>query len=61
MTTPLDDAVRWVLDAAAPVLTPVDVSLAAAVGAALAIGAVAGLCPAVRVARLAPTDALRSV
>ncbi|HEX2047139.1 MAG TPA: ABC transporter permease [Acidimicrobiales bacterium] len=37
------------------------VSLGAAVGAALAIGAVAGLYPAVRAARLAPTDALRSV
>ena len=35
--------------------------MAAAVGAALAIGAVAGLYPAVRAARLAPTDALRSV
>jgi putative ABC transport system permease protein len=29
--------------------------------AALAIGAVAGLYPALRAARLAPTDALRSV
>lgn len=37
------------------------VSLAAALGAAVAIGAVAGLYPAVRAARLAPTDALRSV
>ncbi len=37
------------------------VSLGAAVGAALVIGAVAGLYPAVRAARLAPTDALRSV
>ena len=36
-------------------------SLAAAIGAALVIGAVAGLYPAVRAARLAPTDALRSV
>ena len=37
------------------------VSLAAALGAALAIGGVAGLYPAVRAARLSPTDALRSV
>jgi ABC-type antimicrobial peptide transport system permease subunit len=37
------------------------VSLAAAVAAALAIGGMAGLYPAVRAARLAPTDALRSV
>jgi ABC-type lipoprotein release transport system permease subunit len=37
------------------------VSLAGAIGAALVIGGVAGLYPAVRAARLAPTDALRSV
>jgi putative ABC transport system permease protein len=36
-------------------------SLAAALGAAVLIGGVAGLYPAVRAARLAPTDALRSV
>jgi putative ABC transport system permease protein len=36
-------------------------AVAAGVGAAVLIGAVAGLYPAVRAARLAPTDALRSV
>jgi peptidoglycan hydrolase-like protein with peptidoglycan-binding domain len=36
-------------------------SVAAGLGAALGIGAVAGLDPAVRAARLAPTQALRSV
>jgi putative ABC transport system permease protein len=30
-------------------------------GAALAIGAIAGLLPAIRAARLAPADALRTV
>jgi putative ABC transport system permease protein len=35
-------------------------ALAGGIGAALAIGAVAGLYPAIRAARLAPTDALRS-
>jgi putative ABC transport system permease protein len=35
--------------------------LAGGIGAALVIGAVAGMYPAVRAARLAPTDALRSV
>jgi putative ABC transport system permease protein len=37
------------------------VAVGAAVGAALVIGAVAGLYPAARAARLAPTDALRAV
>jgi putative ABC transport system permease protein len=36
-------------------------ALAGGAGAALGIGAVAGLYPAVRAARLAPTDALRAV
>ena len=36
-------------------------ALAAGIGAAIAIGALAGLYPAVRAARLSPTDALRSV
>jgi putative ABC transport system permease protein len=35
--------------------------LVGGVGAALAIGAVAGLYPAVRAARMPPTEALRSV
>jgi putative ABC transport system permease protein len=42
------------------VVVPV-VGLAGGVGAAVAIGAVAGLYPATRAARLAPTDALRTV
>jgi putative ABC transport system permease protein len=34
---------------------------AGGLGAALAIGAIAGLLPALRAARLSPTDALRTV
>jgi putative ABC transport system permease protein len=37
------------------------IGIAAGVGASLLAGAIAGLYPAVRAARLAPTDALRSV
>ncbi len=58
----LGAAVTWVYASGRSwtVVVP-PVSLGAAVGAALVIGAVAGLYPAVRAARLAPTDALRSV
>jgi putative ABC transport system permease protein len=58
----LGGAVTWAYAASREwtvVVSPV--SLAAALGAALVIGGVAGLYPAVRAARLAPTDALRSV
>jgi putative ABC transport system permease protein len=37
------------------------VAWAGGFGAALAIGAIAGLLPALRAARLAPTEALRTV
>jgi putative ABC transport system permease protein len=43
-----------------PTVLPV-IALAGGVGAALAIGALAGSYPALRAARLSPTDALRSV
>jgi putative ABC transport system permease protein len=37
------------------------VGIGAGIGAALLIGAVAGLYPAMRAARMSPTDALRAV
>ena len=43
-----------------PVVVP-PYAVAGGVGAALVIGAVAGLYPSIRAARLSPTEALRSV
>ena len=54
ITTGVAHQQRW------PVLVPT-VAVWGGLVAALAIGAVAGLYPAMRAARLAPTDALRSV
>ena len=43
------------------IMKPVSWALAGAIGAAVAIGAVAGFYPALRGARVEPTTALRTV
>lgn len=51
--------VAYALRGELPVAVPLD-GLAASVGAALAIGAVAGLYPAIRAARIPPAQAVRA-
>jgi putative ABC transport system permease protein len=49
----------YALSSGQPVVVPLN-ALAGGIGVALAVGAVAGAYPAIRAARLAPTEALRS-